>query len=532
MMPESNSSSVEVEGIVRDGRQRPRPRHGGIESPTQRMGTFEGSGRHGRNPSNYAPESNAGGFRNVSVGDVLRRWRAVVFCGIVALLVSITYFVIVGPHFTSRASLLLAPSNPSDTSGQGIRADLETESRVAMSEPVLTAAAQAVGTNFKEMEASAEATPVTNTRILQLSVEGTAPDESSRRMQAIIDAYRRERVSAQATAINQYREYIAQELAKIEEARDASRPIAGTQTALDAQRSQLLTDLSVVEGAARTETGGVSVVDPPGTPTEASFYVSALLQVLLSGTVGLVVGVVTVAIRLATSRRVETSRQFTDLTSIPVLGCVDRDAVKGLHAGSKPDSLVNLSADSFPSVRRALAVAGSRTHALCSIANTKAGRISALSLAAAAAGRGSRVLLVSAEDFPEVDEVFAEPHEKGAGTGNDGEGGSAATASSTRVTLTPAHTGIMNLWYLSKREGDDAVAMLTSPGVRRAIAESSRQWGECFVMCTGEDLALLGESIGAVVLLVSLGEVDESSLRQLISRYSGSAIVGAILIEQ
>jgi capsular polysaccharide biosynthesis protein len=524
-----NSSSTRADAKAVDGRRQRTPRHEAADSPTQQLGHTSIPARpSGRSADQDRITTRENQLKTVTVGDVLARWRTVMACALVAALAGTVYVILAGPAFTSHASLLLASSNPSESSGQETRADLETESRVIVSEPVLAAAAQTTGSTFADLLASVEATPVTNTRILQLSVRGSSPDDARSRTQAVIDTYRSQRVRTQQIEIDQYREYVATELARIQQARDSSRPSGGTQAALDAQRSQLLTDLSVVEGAARTETGGVSVIDPPLPPSTVSAYTVVALQAGLAILVGLVVGATLILVRLATSKRIETARQVGDIVNVPILAHVGRyGRGKSAEAG-EPAHVPSLEGDDLHAVRRALALAGSRTVALCSVNETRCSRLVALSVAAGSASRGGPILLISALEFPEADDLLNEAENRPPGLAGVARGQSTVR----EMALTPERTNVANLWFVPRAPAEDDVSLLSSTAAHQAIAECGRWWSECFVTCTGSDLPLLGESIEVVVLVIDLGETDDASLREVV-RYSRGAdceIAGAIVV--
>ncbi|MDD7966806.1 Wzz/FepE/Etk N-terminal domain-containing protein [Actinomycetospora lemnae] len=527
-MPDNGPSRVAPP--TADGTGRRSPRHGATDSPTQQLGPIDGTARApGFLAERYIPDSTDRRFKPVTVSDVARRWRTVLACALVALLAGTAYLVLAGPGYTSRASLLLASTNPSESSGQETRADLETESRVVVSEPILAAAGRGVGADFRELADSVEATPITNTRILQLTVRGPTPEEAMLRTEAILNIYRSERVKAQQTEIDQYREYVAQELARNQQARDNARVNAGTQSTLDAQRSQLLTDLSIVEGAARSRTGGVSVIDPPQAPSSFSFYLLAAIQSMLAAGIGGVIGVAIIVARLSTSMFVETERQLSSVVGLPVLARVDRSELtkKCEDQGEEPSNV--LDSKGLDAVRRALTLARSRTHVLCSVGETNVNRLAALNVALGTAARGRSVVLFTTMNFPEADEMLNAENAPAAGLA----GLSRGWTSVREIALPPERTSVANLWFVPRNPDDDNVALLAVPEIQQAFLECSRWWGVCYIACVAEDLPLLGDAAKAVVLLVDLGSTDEAALRETVRGHhaAGHELVGFVVAE-
>jgi capsular polysaccharide biosynthesis protein/Mrp family chromosome partitioning ATPase len=278
---------------------------------------------------------------HVFSGVVRRRWRLLVACSLLAVLLAAAYHQLRPPRFVSTASVLVAPIEAGDSAqplnGQRQRGplDLATEAQLVRSTAVAAAARSALGgsRSITELTAAVSTNVPEESSIIQISFEAGTAGEAQRGAEAFAAAYlaHRERtarsnldeqIASLQRQIVKVREDLAAASAAVATAVPRSPEAALAHTSADLLTSQLST-LSRTLGAlqaspttpGRVITSASGTAAPSGPPLPVLLAGGALLGLLLGSSVAL--------LRERTDRRVRTAADVGHLAGMPVVPLTD-----------------------------------------------------------------------------------------------------------------------------------------------------------------------------------------------------------------
>jgi capsular polysaccharide biosynthesis protein/Mrp family chromosome partitioning ATPase len=481
--------------------------------------------------------SGTGGTTTSSVGALGTRTPLmpyvvlVLVCGILAGAAALAFVYLTGPQYTSTATLLLSPRLSVDPNADTDSARaLETEVRVLNSGAVLAPVAREIGSSVSELRSDFEATPVTNTRLILISAEGSDPEAAKEKADRVVAAYRAYRVEAQNQEVSEYAAYIAGRLARISEARSrpGSSPVGSTtDAALEAERTRLLTDLEVVRSVGRSATGGVSVTDPPSLPEKTSYYTSAARTLALAVALGMVIGAAVAVQRILTSDVVFTPRDVEAQGGPPVLA-----DFRHPHRGRRrPEPSVELitrtaSATEVAAARRHIALRTAQRVVVAGLGDPDTTAYAAMRLAAGVASTGTAVLLICAD--PSAESFL--------GDVDLDESGLAAVAAGRagfEDVLSPGQRlGVPNLSVVAPGAGSDPVTLLSAEKTRVALEQASGPWQLVVIACSAVDAPLVAAAVDACVLAVPAGGTGRRELDRAVHDLEQQEVpvLGALLV--
>jgi tyrosine-protein kinase len=234
----------------------------------------------------------------------LRRfgWIAVALA-LVAAAAVLTWSLQQRSTYSASATVLVGQATAGAPSNGDVVSESEVASQriVATSEPVLRAAAKAVGdTTVDDLDAAVSVQPVANTRVLTVTARASSPSSAAAWANAVADAYAAER-SAQVAAANQstreaLTEQSAQITAQLEKVnrklgakhKSGGAVLATRQRLLQAQLASLATELR--DTTALNPTSAAQVLNEaarPGSPVAPN----PLRDTALGALFGLLVGI-------------------------------------------------------------------------------------------------------------------------------------------------------------------------------------------------------------------------------------------------
>jgi capsular polysaccharide biosynthesis protein/Mrp family chromosome partitioning ATPase len=467
---------------------------------------------------------------------LLRRERVkpyislVLACGLLAGAAALALLFLTGPRYTSTATILLSPRLSVDLNADvdGSRT-LDTEARLLNSGAVLEPAARSVGSSVAELRNDVEVSPVTNTRLIRISAEGPSPEVAQKTVAAVFAAYRAYRVESQNREVSEYGTFIADRLARIDEARSApGSPPPGSvnAAALEDERTRLLTDLEVVRSVGRSATGGVSVSDPPSLPEESSYFTAAARSLALAVALGLAIGVAVAIQQVLTRDVVISPKDIEENGGLPVLADF-RAPAQGHTIGQPSVELIaqTTSAAEVSAIRREIITHAVQRLAVAGLADSETTTYAAIRLATGVASTGTAVLVVLTD--PSAGTLFEDMHSDGPGLAAVAAG----RAGLEDVLWSGQRLGVPDLSVVPAGAGADPVTLLSSKKTRMALEQAAEHWQLVVVVCSAVDAPLVAAFVDGCVLAVPARRTSRKELERAARAIAEhrTPILGAVL---
>ncbi|MGH3320967.1 MAG: Wzz/FepE/Etk N-terminal domain-containing protein, partial [Streptosporangiaceae bacterium] len=344
---------------------------------------------------------------------LLRRWRTVVVCLLLGLVLSGAYVVLGPKTYTSTASVLVTPTGAEAQSeivgGRSpTEINLDTEAQIAQSAVVARRAEGWLGTTapLEDVIDQLTVTVPPNSAILEISFEGSTPGAAKRGAHAFAAAYLANRRTTAKTEVKGQVGVLRGQLKNLTgQLRDVTNKLAvlptGSAEATYAQtRKGVLTtrisDLNQQISALQTQTvtpghiiSDARIPDGPSSPIVPLYLASGLLA-------GLLIGLMAAVLRDRSDRRIRRPGDVERLVHLPVLLHVPtkRKAPLGLAEARSPVG------QAFHELCHSItATLGHGNHVLLATgaAPGRCTSVVAANLAAALARTGSSTVLVCAD---------------------------------------------------------------------------------------------------------------------------------------
>ena len=269
---------------------------------------------------------------------VVRRWRTLAVLGAIGLVTGLVVTSLLSAQY--RATAVFFVGGRTDAATEPVYSNLDGEVQAHL-DALGSAAVERRTTERLGAPASVEIRRLdADSAAIRIDAQADTPERAVEVVEAHLAAFSDAQVAQELAGNERVRTFLTdriadteQELARLLDAGEESRPPDGVVAALEGQLRRYVYDLqSLQDTVAFLSASPVSMLDPPRASDEAlgrPFTRNAALGALL----GVIIGVLVVLARRDAGWTFETSGELEGLTGLPVLGTVPTAARRPLPGG-------------------------------------------------------------------------------------------------------------------------------------------------------------------------------------------------------